>query len=122
MKKLLFYTIFGTLGLFSASCDSGHVAEVKPAISDSVMIQVLIELHLAEARVQMFKEDSLSFRDSVLAQYSITVEDFDANMSYYHDHPDALHELYTRALDGLSDERYMQGNDAKIEQSAPTGQ
>ena len=113
MKKIIPYIVCGLLLLASPGCGEGSVVEVEPTVPDSIMVQVLIELHLAEARTQMLKENSTAFRDSILMKYNVSREDYETNMAYYHDNPDALHEMLTHALDELSDERYMQ-KDAEI--------
>lgn len=115
MKNILPYIVCGLLLLASSGCGEGNVVEVEPTVPDSIMIQVLIELHLAEARTQMLKENNTAFRDSILTQYNVSREDYETNMAYYHDNPDVLHELLTHALDELSDERYMQKNAEVIE-------
>lgn len=90
-----------------SACSDQNVTEIQPPVADSVMIQVLIELHLAEARVDLFKEDQTQHRDSILTKYNISEGEFEENMTYYRDNPTTFHKLYSEALDKLSDERYL---------------
>ena len=95
-----------TLLLLSA-CSNQNVTEIQPPVADSVMIQVLIELHLAEARVDLFHESQTQHRDSILTKYQITQAEFEENMAFYRENPVTFHKLYSEALDHLSDERYL---------------
>ena len=102
-----FYPVF--LCLLLVSCSKQDDAGPRAPVADSTMIDVLIELHLAEARVEMLHKDQIAVKDSILRHYGLSREAFEANMAFYKAHPDAFHKLYSEALDKLSDERYMPG-------------
>lgn len=109
--KRTFPFIFGFI--VSASMMSGcadKVTGTSPTpVPDSVMIELLIEMHLVEARIEMHNEPMLEARDSIFMQYGITPAIFGEAMDYYTENPDAYLKIYTEALDKLSDERYMPG-------------
>ncbi len=89
------------------SCSSIDSTEVLSPVADSVMVEVFIELHLAEARTDLFQETEISYRDSILAKYSMSTSDFNEVMTFYKEHPAAYHKVYSKALNQLSEERFM---------------
>ncbi len=94
-------------GLITSGC-ADKVTGTSPApVPDSVMIELLIEMHLTEARIEMHNEPMLETRDSIFVQYGITPATFEAAMDYYTENPEAYLKIYTEALDKISDERYM---------------
>ncbi len=97
--------IAGVLSL--SSCSNQDLEEIAPPLSDSLMVQVIMELHLAEAKTELFKEDQTDFRDSILIHYGVSRADFEANMAYYRENPDAYHKVYSEALDQMSNERFL---------------
>ncbi|MFK7845861.1 MAG: DUF4296 domain-containing protein [Rhodothermales bacterium] len=94
-----------------SACSNQDTSDVLPPLSDSTMVQVLIELHLAEARADFFQEDQIGYQDSILAHYGISQQDFENNMSFYKENPDIYHKIYSTVLDELSDERFLPENE-----------
>ena len=80
----------------------------SPPISDSVMVEVLAELHLADARAQLRFDSPPAPRDSILATYGLDTTSFNETMRYYYDHPAEYVILYTALLDRLNSERQPQ--------------
>ncbi len=109
-KQLSRIGIYSALAInafqFSA-CSNQDISDVAPPLSDSIMVQIIVELHLAEAKVELLKEDQLNFRDSILTHYKVSLEEFEANMAFYRENPDAYHKIYSTALDKMSDERFL---------------
>ena len=97
--------------LMMASCSNQDVSSVLPPVADSVMVDVLIELHLAEARVEEFHEDQPTVKDSILTHYALSRETFESIMAFYKAHPDVYHKIYSEALDKMSDERFLPGRE-----------
>ena len=95
------------MGLLTG-CEAPTSEPLVPLVSDSIMVEVIIEFHLLEARAELLQEDVLRRRDSVLLMYGVTSEDYEATMMYYSDNSEAYMQIYTDALDKLSDERYME--------------
>jgi hypothetical protein len=83
---------------------SSFVAEEPPS-SDSTMVEVLIELHLARARQNIQQDLSPAVRDDILKAYGLSEEQFRENMARYAEHPEAFVDLYTRMMDRLAAER-----------------
>ncbi|GIV60270.1 DUF4296 domain-containing protein [Rhodocaloribacter litoris] len=76
-----------------------------PPVADSTLVEVFIDLHLAAARADLYRDLPPGTRDSVLARHGLTPEEFEAAIRYYVEHPDAYVELYTRVLNRLNEER-----------------
>lgn len=96
--------LVAALGLAALGGCSALTSETPP-LSDSTMVEVLIELHLAQARQKLHGDLTPARRDSILAAYDLDQEAFDAAMTYYAEHPAELAEIYRRALDRLGEER-----------------
>ncbi len=77
-----------------------------PPVPDSVMVEVFIELYLLQARVEVLHEDETARRDSILLHYGLDRQTFEAQMTYYAEHPEVYMDVHTEALDKLSSERY----------------
>ena len=95
--------------LLSLSACSSSTAEA-PTVPDSMLVDVLVGLHLAEARAQLqgaqFQgEVPENMRDSILARYHLDADRFAAIMEYYVAHPDSYATLYRNVLNRLSNER-----------------
>ncbi|MDX1547006.1 MAG: DUF4296 domain-containing protein [Rhodothermales bacterium] len=76
-----------------------------PPVPDSTMVDVLIELHLGQARQARYGDLTPARRDSILALHGLDRPRFDEAMAYYADHPEELGLLYREALDRLQEER-----------------
>lgn len=100
-------TLLGATLLLLPACRDQAPTEALPPVADSTMIQVLIELHLAEARASILNTDQTSTRDSILLRYGVDRDAFEAAIDYYARNPDAYVKIYSEALDQLSDERYL---------------
>ena len=81
----------------------------EPPISDSTMVEVLIELHLVHARLELKYDLPPALRDSILFKHGLDAQRFQDIMAYYADHPEAYSAIYTTMLDRISDERIRQG-------------
>lgn len=95
--------------LILGACSNQDVNDFTPAISDSLMIQVLIDLHLAEAHAEILNQPIDGMQDSILMHYAFSRDDFEANMAYYRANPDAFHKIYSEVLDKISEERFQPG-------------
>lgn len=73
-------------------------------LSDSTLVVVLADLHLADARARLPGVPP-GLRDSVLAYHGITEADFEAAMSRLSEHPDDAVNLYNSVLDRLNASR-----------------
>ncbi|MEZ4701759.1 MAG: DUF4296 domain-containing protein [Rhodothermales bacterium] len=98
--------VFGTV-LLTAGCAPGEEApDEPPPFPDSVFVDILIDLHLASARAQHWNDIGPGMKDSVLAHYGVTREQYDAAVEFYSAHPKAYLDAYNAALDELNVERF----------------
>lgn len=108
-RKILTVLTLTASCLVSPGCSPSPSEEASLLVPDSVMAEIFIEFHLMEARSDLFPEDVIHFRDSIFRQYNVDTLAYEQTMQYYSDHPDIYMEVYTNALDKLSDERYRPG-------------
>ncbi len=113
-----YYILF--VGLLTLSACSAITSE-EPPIADSTMVEVLIELHLADARLELQYNLVPVVRDSILFKYGLDEQRFRAILDYYADHPEEYAALYTTVLDRISDERLRQGEGLPLSTTPPPG-
>ena len=91
----------------AALCAGGCGTEspAAPELGDSLMVDVLIEMHLADARASQTGESRDSLRAAALAAFGTDTSAFHDALDYYARHPDAYQPLYDRALDRLLNEQ-----------------
>lgn len=89
------------------SCSSSE--NKKTVLSKDQMVEVLIDIHLAEAGVQdiRLKNDSsiLVYRTQeklLYKKHNISDSTFIKSYNYYIEHPDQLEEIYSAVIDSLS--------------------
>lgn len=73
------------------------------------MVDVLVELHLSQARRGLEYAALPHAQDSILARYGLDSAAYARLEDYYVAHPEALAEVYEEVLDRLSEERHRQG-------------
>lgn len=95
--------------LLCSACSNQDVNSFTPAVSDSVMIELMIDMHLAEAHAEILNQPIDGLQDSILSHYQLSREDFESNMAYYRENPDAFHKVYSEVLDKISEERFEPG-------------
>lgn len=76
-----------------------------PPLADSLMVDLMMDLHLAKARGELFQDVPPGTRDSVLARHNLDRARYEAIMDYYVDHPEAYLNLYNQLLDEINQER-----------------
>ncbi len=97
---------FLSLFLTLTGCSAEHPA--APGLSDSLMVDVLAEVHLADARAAHTGESRDSLRAEALAPFGLDTLAFQQALDYYAEHPDTYAPLYARALDQLIRERRLE--------------
>jgi hypothetical protein len=93
-----------TVAVWCTGCSA--VTSDEPPVSDSTLVQVLLELHLASARAEVVRDVSPTLRDSILFHYGLDSTSFEAALSYYIDRPEEYKALYTKVLDQINEERF----------------
>lgn len=84
---------------------AGCAPEGSKPVADSTMVEVLIELHLLNARLEIEDRPLLGARDSILQRYGLDSAAFAAAMRYYADRPQEYADLYGRVVDEMAAER-----------------
>ncbi|MEP0548412.1 MAG: DUF4296 domain-containing protein [Rhodothermales bacterium] len=83
----------------------GSESPSAPDLTDSLMVDVLVEIHLADARASHTGEPRDSLRAAALAAFDTDTVAFNDALDYYARHPEAYQPLYERALDRLLNEQ-----------------
>ncbi|MDX1530628.1 MAG: DUF4296 domain-containing protein [Rhodothermales bacterium] len=76
---------------------------------DSLLVEALVELHLADARAGRTGEPRDSLRTAALAVHGLDTAAFGRALDYYADHPEAYVALYDRAIDRVLAEQQELG-------------
>ncbi len=84
--------------LLLAGCDEGAVGSDLP---DSLLVEALVETHLAAARAERTGADADSLRAAALDRLGLDTAAVARALDAYADRPDEYAELYGRALDRL---------------------
>jgi len=93
--------------LFSCGQDKKTIVIPSDVLSKEKMTEVLTEIHLAEAEVNMktlpdsIATEKLSFHQ-LFDKNKITRAQFEKSLSFYIDHPELLNEVYEQVLNELS--------------------
>jgi len=96
-----------SLLIIIVSC-SGLKNENKNLIKEQDMVKILVNFHLSDGIsssqtfVNLYKNDTIQFLDSILKIYGYEHDQFDSTVSYYSNHLDKLEKLYDQVLSTLS--------------------
>ena len=88
--------------LLVVGCGGNHQAKAVP---DSTMVEVLVELHLANGRIEVTDQPLPIARDSIFEAYSVDTSAYAATIDYYARNPEDYSRVYGRVVDRLSAER-----------------
>ena len=109
------YLIFLIILLFLfGSCNTSVIRTPKPKnlISQSVMAEVLADVHIAEANIQISnsEDDSIhqtysNYYNAVFEKHHISRETFIQSMDYYFKNPELLQNIYDNVTEILSTKR-----------------
>lgn len=98
----------------SGSCDTGILRTKKPKnlISQGIMAEVLADIHIAEASIQIENSEDDSIRQTytnyyyaVFEKHNISKEAFVESMEYYIKNPEKLQLIYDNVTEILSTKR-----------------
>ena len=81
----------------------------EPLLADSTMIDIMLEFHLADARVQVTRSLPAGIRDSILQAYDVDSVSYARMIWYYAEHPEKYEQVYGQVLDRLNSERIPLG-------------
>jgi hypothetical protein len=103
-RRLCLSASLVALALLPATACSPGNDSARPGIEDSLMVEVLADLHLLQGRGQLVSEPLPMAPDSVLAHHDVSREDWDRTIRYYSYHPDEYAAVYIRVVELLSRE------------------
>lgn len=109
MKKR-FQILFFLLVVVLAACDKPVVPKPEKLIREKDMINMLVDVHLAEASYSKFRYDttmrhnsSVDFYYSVLAKYQVPDSVFEQSYVYYASQPRNFEKMYRKVMNRLSE-------------------
>ena len=100
------------LALFSVfiSCDNEVIKKPNHLVSERKMIEMLVDIHLAEATYNRMRNDTLvknsssaNFYYSVLANYEVADSVFEKSFVYYASSPKNFEKMYREVMNKLSE-------------------
>ena len=108
MKKILF--ILAILSFTFISCDTEVIPKPRPLIREKQMINMLVDIHLAEATFNHMRYDSIirnstsaNFYYSVLEKYQVADSVFEKSFVYYASNPRNFEKMYRQVMNKLSE-------------------
>ena len=98
------------LCLILLSCGNQQKETPQNILSENSFINLLKDIHLAEAKFELHKTKGIENAKKELAHnyraiyetHAITADDFDKTLDYYAQHPEQLEKIYTRVLEQLT--------------------
>lgn len=125
MKKLFF--IFILLAFILVSCDKPVYEKPKNLVKTKQMIDMLIDIHLADATYIEMRRDSVvrksssvNFYYSVLEKYQVPDSVFEKSFVYYASNPKKFEKMYREVMNKLSAmEQQFSGRKEELEFELP---
>lgn len=108
MKKALI--ILSLLVYIFVSCDNKVIEKPNPLVKEKQMIDMLFDLHIAEATFNRMRYDSLvrnsssaNFYHSILEKYETPDSVFERSFAYYVSNPKNFEKMYREVMNRLSE-------------------
>lgn len=108
MKKAL--VILAMIALTFNACDKEVYPKPRPLIKEKQMINMLVDIHLAEATFNHMRYDSIirnsssvNFYYSVLQKYEVADSVFEKSFVYYASNPRNFEKMYREVMNKLSE-------------------
>lgn len=108
MKKTLFILVILVFGFIS--CDKEVIPKPRPLVKEKQMIDMLVDIHLAEATFNHMRYDSIirnsstvNFYYSVLQKYDVADSVFEKSFVYYASNPRNFEKMYREVMNKLSE-------------------
>jgi hypothetical protein len=95
----VFALLLAALGL--AGCSGQGLTGSRP-LSDSLLVEVLVDLHLSQAREQSYPGEFSVTADSVLAAHGVTRKMLDHSLDLIEAEGQRFSELYARVIERLA--------------------
>jgi DUF1680 family protein len=104
MKRLLLTPL-----LLLFACSNNSNSKPDNLLSKEQMVDLLTDLHLAEAKIQTLNFRSadsgkvayLQLEEQVFANHKINKKDYDSSFSYYNKNLAELNEIYEKTIDSI---------------------
>ncbi|MDB4126627.1 DUF4296 domain-containing protein [Flavobacteriales bacterium] len=101
------------LSLILLSCGNPKTEIPQDILSENSFINLLKDIHLAEAKFELHKIKGMENAKNELAHnystiyetHEITPDDFDKTLAYYAQHPEQLEKIYTSVLEQLTKDK-----------------
>ena len=101
------------LSILLLSCSAPKTEIPKDIITEKSFVNILKEIHLAEAKFELHKTKGMenakkeltSNYATIYKESEITAADFENTLNYYANNPEKLEDIYTTVLEELSKER-----------------
>jgi hypothetical protein len=90
--------------LLLVSACSNPLAE-EPPVRDSIMVEVLVDAHLAERRHTLEQDVGVTMREAILARHGLDSAAYASAVAYFADHPEEYAALYDKVVERLHAER-----------------
>ena len=102
--------IFAFIVFAFISCDKEVIEKPRHLIKEKQMINMLVDIHLAEATFNKMQNDSIvrksssvNFYYSVLAKYEVPDSVFEKSFLYYASSPKNFEKMYREVMNKLSE-------------------
>ncbi len=102
--------IFAFIVFAFISCDKEVIEKPRHLIKEKQMINMLVDIHLAEATFNKMQSDSIvrksssvNFYYSVLAKYEVPDSVFEKSFLYYASSPKNFEKMYREVMNKLSE-------------------
>lgn len=125
MKKITFISLL--LVFTFASCNKKFIEKPKKLINEKKMIEMLVDVHLAEATYREMQGDtvvrnssSANFYYSVLEKYHVPDSVFEKSFVYYASYPRKFEQMYRKVMNQLSAmEQQFSGRKEELDFQSP---
>lgn len=108
MKKIYFITLLLVFSMFS--CEEGVMPEPENLVKRKQMIDMLVDMHMAEATYNHLRYDSImqnnssvNFYYSVLKKYEVADSVFEKSYVYYASTPKDFDKMYRKVMSKISE-------------------
>ena len=112
MNKILIIALFLIFAFIS--CDEPAFPKPKKLIKEKQMIDMLVDIHMAEATFNKMRYDSLvrksssvNFYYSVLDKYQVPDSVFEKSFVYYASNPKRFEGMYRKVMNKLSEQEQL---------------
>ena len=110
MKTQILIALLAVFAFVACEDQDRIIPKPEPLIKEKQMIQMLVDIHIAEATYQKFRYDSImknnnsaNFYYSVLDKYQVADSVFEKSFIYYASVPKEFERMYRQVMNELSE-------------------